>query len=125
MDPLDRKILNLLQEDATLPVAAIAERVGLTATPCWRRIQKLEEAGLIRKDPALADRTVERLSDVLRYTLRRSESGFATLGDELGHRRVLRPRMIEDRVERTGVVPPRKEVLHVEAARELAHHPDR
>jgi anti-sigma regulatory factor (Ser/Thr protein kinase)/drug/metabolite transporter (DMT)-like permease len=40
-------------------------------------------AGLIRKDPALADQTVERLADVLRYTLRRSESGFATLGDEL------------------------------------------
>ena len=40
-------------------------------------------AGLIRKDPVLADHTVERLADVLRYTLRRSESGFATLGDEL------------------------------------------
>jgi hypothetical protein len=40
-------------------------------------------AGLIRKDPALADRTVERLADVLRYTLRRSENGFATLADEL------------------------------------------
>jgi two-component system LytT family sensor kinase len=40
-------------------------------------------AGLIRKDPALADRTVERLADVLRYTLRRSESGFASLRDEI------------------------------------------
>ena len=56
MDALDRKILRLLQEDATLPVAAIAERVGLTATPCWRRIQKLEEAGIIRRRVALLDR---------------------------------------------------------------------
>jgi Lrp/AsnC family transcriptional regulator len=57
MDVLDRKILNLLQEDATLPVASIAERVGLTATPCWRRIQKLEEAGIIRRRVALLDRS--------------------------------------------------------------------
>ena len=56
MDQLDRKILNLLQEDATVPVATIAERVGLTATPCWRRIQKLEEAGIIRRRVALLDR---------------------------------------------------------------------
>ena len=56
MDQLDRKILNLLQEDATPPVATIAERVGLTATPCWRRIQKLEEAGIIRRRVALLDR---------------------------------------------------------------------
>jgi Lrp/AsnC family transcriptional regulator len=56
MDSLDRKILHLLQEDATLPVATIAERVGLTATPCWRRIQKLEEAGIIRRRVALLDR---------------------------------------------------------------------
>ena len=56
MDSLDRKILHLLQEDATLPVATIAERVGLTATPCWRRIQKLEEAGIIRRRVAWLDR---------------------------------------------------------------------
>ena len=56
MDHQDRKILNLLQEDATTPVAAIAERVGLTSTPCWRRIQKLEEGGVIRRRVALLDR---------------------------------------------------------------------
>ncbi|MEE8122649.1 MAG: AsnC family protein, partial [Alphaproteobacteria bacterium] len=39
MDRIDRKILGCLQEDATLPVADIAERVGLSTTPCWRRIQ--------------------------------------------------------------------------------------
>ena len=55
LDEIDRKILNLLQADVTMPVAAIAERVGLSATPCWRRIQKLEEAGVIRARVALLD----------------------------------------------------------------------
>jgi Lrp/AsnC family transcriptional regulator len=55
MDHQDRKILNLLQEDATTPVAAIAERVGLTSTPCWRRIQKLEEAGVVQRRVAILD----------------------------------------------------------------------
>lgn len=55
MDRYDRQILALLQEDATMPVAEIGEKVGLTSTPCWRRIQKLEEAGLIRRRVALLD----------------------------------------------------------------------
>ena len=48
MDRLDRKILRLLQEDATLAVADVAKKVGLSTTPCWRRIQKLEEEGVIK-----------------------------------------------------------------------------
>lgn len=56
MDKIDRKILLLLQEDATLPVADIASQVGLTTTPCWRRIQSLETKGVIRKRVALLDR---------------------------------------------------------------------
>ncbi|MEZ5811077.1 MAG: Lrp/AsnC family transcriptional regulator [Rhizobiaceae bacterium] len=55
MDRLDRKILRLLQEDATLAVADIAKKVGLSTTPCWRRIQKLEEEGVIRGRVALLD----------------------------------------------------------------------
>ncbi len=55
MDGVDRKILELLQLDAELPVATIAERVHLSVTPCWRRIQKLREAGVIRKQVALCD----------------------------------------------------------------------
>jgi Lrp/AsnC family transcriptional regulator len=55
MDRLDRKILRLLQEDSTLAVADIAKRVGLSTTPCWRRIQKLEEDGVIRGRVALLD----------------------------------------------------------------------
>jgi Lrp/AsnC family transcriptional regulator len=55
MDSTDRKILTLLQEDASLSVADVAARVNLSQTPCWRRIQKLEEAGVIQKRVALVD----------------------------------------------------------------------
>lgn len=53
IDRLDCKILALLQEDATLSVGDIAESVGLTSTPCWKRIQRLEKQGFIRKRVAL------------------------------------------------------------------------
>lgn len=55
MDTKDRAILELLQTDADMPLADIAERVHLSATPCWRRIQKLRESGVIRKQVALCD----------------------------------------------------------------------
>ncbi|MBA4222259.1 MAG: ArsR family transcriptional regulator [Methylobacterium sp.] len=57
LDAFDLRILALLQEDASKPLAEIAEAVGLSPTPCWRRIQKLEEAGHIRRRVALLDRT--------------------------------------------------------------------
>lgn len=56
IDDKDRKILQILQTDAMVPVAEIANQVGLSTTPCWRRIQKLEEEGFIRKRVALLDR---------------------------------------------------------------------
>jgi Lrp/AsnC family transcriptional regulator len=56
LDDKDRKILELLQADALTPVAEVANQVGLSTTPCWRRIQKLEEDGFIRKRVALLDR---------------------------------------------------------------------
>jgi Lrp/AsnC family transcriptional regulator len=55
LDDMDIKILRILQEDATRPVADIGKEVGLSTTPCWRRIQKLEEAGVIRRRVALLD----------------------------------------------------------------------
>ena len=57
LDAFDLRILALLQEDASKPLAELAEAVGLSPTPCWRRIQKLEEAGHIRRRVALLDRT--------------------------------------------------------------------
>jgi Lrp/AsnC family transcriptional regulator, cysteine-sensing transcriptional activator len=55
LDEMDIKILHILQEDCTRPVAEIGKEVGLSTTPCWRRIQKLEEAGVISKRVALLD----------------------------------------------------------------------
>lgn len=56
MDRIDRKILTLLQRDCALSVAEIAEQVGLSASPCWRRIQNLEAAGVIARRVALLNR---------------------------------------------------------------------
>jgi len=55
LDRMDRKILDILQSDCTLPVAEIGKRVGLSTTPCWRRIQKLEELGVIQRRVAVLD----------------------------------------------------------------------
>ena len=55
MDAIDKKILVALQEDASLSVAEIGQRVGLSSTPCWKRIQKLEAEGIIQKRVALVD----------------------------------------------------------------------
>jgi Lrp/AsnC family transcriptional regulator len=55
MDAIDRKILSALQEDASLSVAEIGSRVGLSSTPCWKRIQRLEADGIITKRVALVD----------------------------------------------------------------------
>jgi len=55
LDTRDRRILEILQRDAMAPVADIAERVGLTTTPCWRRIQRMEKDGVIRGRVALLD----------------------------------------------------------------------
>lgn len=53
MDAIDRKILALLQEDATISIAEISERVHLSETPCWKRIRKLEATGVITRRVAL------------------------------------------------------------------------
>ena len=55
MDATDRKILAILQDDASLSVAEVAARVNLSQTPCWRRIQKLTDSGVITKRVALVD----------------------------------------------------------------------
>lgn len=55
LDEMDVKILSILQEDCTRPVADIGKEVGLSTTPCWRRIQKLEETGVIRRRVAVLE----------------------------------------------------------------------
>ncbi len=55
LDALDRRILALLQEDASLPIQQIAEQIGLSVNPCWRRIRRLEAEGIIRGRVAIVD----------------------------------------------------------------------
>ena len=55
LDLIDRKIVTELMRDATLPIAQIADRAGLSQTPCWKRIQKLEASGVLTGRVALAD----------------------------------------------------------------------
>lgn len=56
MDNADKAILSILQRDSATPVSEIAESVGLSQTPCWRRIKKLEDEGVIARRVALADK---------------------------------------------------------------------
>ena len=55
LDSIDIRILEILQQDAELQVAEVAQRVGLSTTPCWRRIQRLKESGVITRQVALLD----------------------------------------------------------------------
>jgi len=55
MDAIDRKILAVVQEDASLSVAEVGQRVGLSSTPCWKRLQRLEADGVILRRVALVD----------------------------------------------------------------------
>jgi Lrp/AsnC family transcriptional regulator len=55
LDAIDRRILRELQRDATVAIAELALRVGLSQTPCWKRIKRLTDAGVITKRVALLD----------------------------------------------------------------------
>ena len=55
MDKFDKKILKILQHDCTLSVSEVADQVGLSTTPCWRRIQAMEKSGVIKGRVALSD----------------------------------------------------------------------
>jgi len=55
MDAIDRKILAVVQQDASLSVAEIGQRVGLSSTPCWKRLQRLEADGVVMRRVALVD----------------------------------------------------------------------
>ena len=55
LDAIDTRILNLIQNDAALSVAEIADKVGLSSSPCWRRIKRMEEQGVIAKRVTILD----------------------------------------------------------------------
>jgi len=68
LDSFDARILDLLQRDASLTAAEIGDRVGLSQSPCWRRVNRLQEAGYITRRVALVDRRKLGL-DVLVYAM--------------------------------------------------------
>lgn len=55
LDKVDLKILSILQRDVSLPLADIADQVNLTTTPCWKRIKRMQDEGVIRHKVALLD----------------------------------------------------------------------
>ena len=57
IDGIDAKILNIIQKDAAISVADIADEVGLSSSPCWRRIKRMEELGIIKNRVTILDRT--------------------------------------------------------------------
>ena len=70
MDKLDRKILELLQKDGGLTAAELAERIGLSKAPCWRRIKRLEEEGVIKQTVALLNARSLNLGTTVFVTLK-------------------------------------------------------
>jgi Lrp/AsnC family transcriptional regulator len=79
MDSTDKKILDLLQHDASLAVAEMAARVHLSTTACWKRIQKLEAAGVIRRRVALLDASRLRVGVTVFVAIKTSQHNAAWL----------------------------------------------
>jgi Lrp/AsnC family transcriptional regulator, cysteine-sensing transcriptional activator len=70
VDKLDAKILELLQENGELTAAEIADRIGLSKAPCWRRIQKLQQEGVIRRTVAILDARALNVGTTVFVTLK-------------------------------------------------------
>jgi len=79
--PIDRKILRLLQHDADLSAAQIAERVELSQSPCWRRINRLQESGVIERKVALLNPTLLGLSMTVFVNIKLSAHGHNHLAE--------------------------------------------
>ncbi len=75
----DVEILKLLQRDATTSTAAIAEKINLSQSPCWRRINRLEQDGLIKRRVALLDRTALGMDVVVFATINLTSTGRQNL----------------------------------------------
>jgi Lrp/AsnC family transcriptional regulator len=75
LDSIDRRILEVLQRDAALSAADVAARVGLSTTTCWRRIQQLEQAGVIKGRVAVLDRAALGLDVMVFVQVRLSTQG--------------------------------------------------
>lgn len=80
LDDIDHRILALLQEDASLNAAEVASRVGLSQSPCWRRIARLERDGLIHRRVALLDRNKLGLGVVVFVQVKIARGSKQSLG---------------------------------------------
>ena len=80
VDKVDREIVQLLQHDASLSAREVAEQVGLTATPCWRRIQNLEKSGVITGQVALVDPAAVNLGVTALVQIRTNNHSAEWLG---------------------------------------------
>lgn len=83
LDSYEQKILRILQEDVSLSTAAIAEAVGLSSSPCWRRIDRLERDGFIKRRVAIVDRKKVGLNAQVFAQVKLDAHGRANL-DEFG-----------------------------------------
>ncbi|WP_233238179.1 Lrp/AsnC family transcriptional regulator [Bordetella sp. LUAb4] len=79
MDAIDRKIISILQENAETPIQAIADVVNLSTTPCWRRVQKLKELGVIKKQVALCDPAMLNVGVTVFISIRTNQHSQAWL----------------------------------------------
>lgn len=79
MDEFDKRILSCLQADSRLSLAELAERVGLSTTPCWRRVQRLQADGVIRAHVALLDRAALNLGVTVFVAIRTNQHNAAWL----------------------------------------------
>ena len=81
LDAYERRILRELQADASLTTAGLAERIGLSASPCWRRIDRLERDGIIRRRVALVDRRKVGLNAQIFAQVKLNAHGRANLDE--------------------------------------------
>jgi Lrp/AsnC family transcriptional regulator len=79
MDNIDLQILACLQRDGTMPVSDISKQVGLATTPCWNRIKKLEQSGVIRSRVALLDAAQLNVGVTVFVSVRTSQHNSAWL----------------------------------------------
>lgn len=81
LDAIDRRLLAELQENCDRPLAELARAIGLSATPCWRRIQRLEQAGIIKGRVALLDPAKLNLPVVVFVRVKTGRHSYAWLED--------------------------------------------
>jgi len=94
LDSTDRKILNFLQHDGSLSATDIADKIGLSQSPCWRRIHSLQQEGYIRSTQAILDRNKLGLGIVVLVNIKLSSHGRKML-DEFEQAIVDYPEVVE------------------------------